>query len=120
MPMLVRFCTFISLVAAMSFLAFAIFLEADAVFCYTRKKEDLADLFDRKGYIMMRYGLLFVLGFMNYLASTMFPPLFSIDPYWAEILQAILPFAFAFALYMIWLVFKCRKGGKKLCEVLID
>jgi len=99
----------ISIGLAMVFLIMAIFLEADAVFYYSRGKEEWADYFDKYGYKAMKGGLLFVLIVMNYLAFSLIPPLIVIPVLWSELLQAFLPTIFALISYMVWRIFKCRK-----------
>lgn len=99
----------ISIGLAMVFLTVAIFLEADAVFYYSRAKEEWGDYFDEYGYKAMKGGLLFVLIVMNYLAFSLIPPLIVIPVLWSERLQAFLPAIFALISYMVWRIFKCRK-----------
>lgn len=94
-------------------LILSIILEADAVFYYSRGKEELGDYFDRYGYRVMKGSLLFVLIVMNYFASSLIPPLIPLPPLWLDLLQAVLPALFAAIPYMIWRVFKCRKIGCK-------
>jgi len=103
----------ISIILAMSSLAIAIFLEADAVFNYSRDKVTLGDDFDKYGYMAMRGGLFFVLVVMNYLAFSLLPSLVDIPISWSELLQTFLPITFALILYMIWRIFKSRKIGFK-------
>jgi hypothetical protein len=97
------------IVLAMSFLVIAIFLEADAVYNYSRDKNEFGDYFDKYGYKAMKAGLLFVLSIINYLALSMFPPLITIPEPWAEPLQAFVPLIITAVFYFGWRVFKCRK-----------
>lgn len=99
----------ISIGLAMVFLTIAIFLEADAIFYYSREKEEWGEHFDKYGYKAMKGGLLCVLIVMNYLAFSLIPPLIVIPVLWSELLQASLPTIFALISYMLWRIFKCRK-----------
>ena len=110
---LARVLITVFIVLAMSCLAIAIFLEADAVFYYSRGKEELGDYFDKYGYRAMKAGLLFVLNIINYLALSIFPPLIIIPDTWAELLQAFVPVIVSLIFYVGWRVFKCRKVGCK-------
>lgn len=113
MPDLVRVCVTAFLGLAMMFLIIAIFLEADAVFNYSRGEEERGDYFDKYGYKIMKGGLLFVLIVMNYLASSLFPPLMDVPVRWSQLLQASLPILLALIPYIIWRIFKCRRIGCK-------
>ena len=106
---LAKICVTVSMGMTMLFLVAAIVLEADAVFYYSRSKEEWGDYFDKYGYRVMKAGLLFVLIVMNYLASTLFPTLLDTSVQLSELLQAALPAAFALIPYITWRIFKCRK-----------
>jgi hypothetical protein len=100
------------------FLAMAIFLEADAVFYYSRTQDQLGDYFDRYGYKAMKGGLFFILSVINYIA---FLSLYSTRVIGVEIaasnllefLKAAIPFIFTAVLFIFWRIFKCKKVGCK-------
>jgi hypothetical protein len=100
------------------FLAIAIFLEADAVFYYSRKEEELGDYFDRYGYKAMRGGLFFILSLINYIMflafySSKVIAVMVADSLLLELVKAVIPFIFTLVLYISWRIFKCRKVGCK-------
>lgn len=103
----------ISFMLALSFLALAIFLQADAIFNFSKNKENIGEYFDKWGYNAMRGGLFFVLILMNYFSFSLFPSILDIPILMSEILQVFLPIIFAIILYMLWRIFKCRKLGIK-------
>jgi hypothetical protein len=100
------------------FLAIAIFLEADAVFYYSRAKEQLGDYFDQYGYNAMKGGLFFILSVINYIIFLAFysSKVFNlgiVDSDLLELLKAVVPLILALVLYISWRIFKCRKVGCK-------
>lgn len=108
-----RTCVTIFLGLAMMVLIIAIFLEADAIFYYSRGKEEWGNYFDEYGYKAMKGGLLSVMIVMNYLASLLVPPLIDLPVLWSQLLQTFLPVLFALISYIGWRIFKCRKIGCK-------
>lgn len=95
------------------FLITAIILEADAVFQYSRRSEDLGDDFDRYGYQSMKWGLLFSLITFNYIVSPLFPAIIELPFFWSRLSQATLPIILAVIPFLIWKISKNRILGLK-------